>query len=486
MVLAVILSFQDLVSEKGKNYCLQISDTIHVKNQNYKDNFTMEVQKTLNEISYNMEDDEEENSQKENTGKNGNKMEVDNIGPSMSNSNKIKKIDVKVNRRSTVKKVDTNKNTDNNRKAHQQELLEHLNKEFEERMNKENSKNDEVLAPKKILTNVKSYNSKSNFPTDMKPNKIYVDTKNDSIILPIMGKMIPFHVSFIKNVSKSDENNFSFLRINFTVPVSLNPSMIGDLKLTTPVFIKELSFKSREMKNLSDIQKKIKDLIKVVKVKEQDEKEKTNLVTQENLILRKDKKVSLQNMIIRPNITNKKATGTLEAHSNGFRYLTTKGEKVDIIYKNIKHAFFQPCENELIVLVHFTLHNPILLGKKKTNDIQFYKEAGVQADDLDQRRRGNDYEEYELELKERKVRDRINEEVNRFTEQVEEISKLKFECPYRELVFSGVPFKSNVSLLPTVNCLVSLVDTPFFVLTLDEIQLVHFERITVNNLDNLF
>lgn len=185
-------------------------------------------------------------------------------------------------------------------------------------------------------------------------------------------------------------------------------------------------------------------------------------------------------MTIRPNITNRKAFGTLEGHVNGFRYMTTKNEKVDIIYNNIKHAFFQPCENELIVLVHFTLHNPILLGKKKTTDIQFFKEAGVQADDLDQRRRGNDYEEYELELKERKARDRINEEVNRFTEQIEEISKLQFEVPYRELLFTGVPFKSNVSLLPTVNCLVSLVEMPFFVISLDEVELVHFERVTVS------
>ena len=87
MVLNVILSFADLVSEKGKKYSLQLSDTIHIKNQNYKENFTNEVQKTLTEISYNMEDDEEEeedddpNPKKENkpgngTG-NGTKMDVD-------------------------------------------------------------------------------------------------------------------------------------------------------------------------------------------------------------------------------------------------------------------------------------------------------------------------------------------------------------------------------------------------------------------------
>jgi len=51
----------------------------------------MEVQKTLNEISYNMEDDEEEDSHKENDNKNGNgnKMDIDQ-GPGISK--KIKRI----------------------------------------------------------------------------------------------------------------------------------------------------------------------------------------------------------------------------------------------------------------------------------------------------------------------------------------------------------------------------------------------------------
>ena len=37
---------------------------------------------------------------------------------------------------------------------------------------------------------------------------------------------------------------------------------------------------------------------------------------------------------------------------------------------NIKHAFFQPADNEMISLVHFHLINPIMVGKKKTNDVQ--------------------------------------------------------------------------------------------------------------------
>lgn len=47
--------------------------------------------------------------------------------------------------------------------------------------------------------------------------------------------------------------------------------------------------------------------------------------------------------------------GTLEAHSNGLRYTSIKGDKVDILYSNIKHAFFQPSKKQMIVLLHFHL-----------------------------------------------------------------------------------------------------------------------------------
>jgi len=48
-------------------------------------------------------------------------------------------------------------------------------------------------------------------------------------------------------------------------------------------------------------------------------------------------------------------TGSLEAHVNGFRYTSVRGDKVDILYNNIKNAFFQPCDGEMIILLHFHL-----------------------------------------------------------------------------------------------------------------------------------
>ena len=49
---------------------------------------------------------------------------------------------------------------------------------------------------------------------------------------------------------------------------------------------------------------------------------------------------------------------------------------MDILYDNIKHAFYQPCDNEMIILLHFNLKNAIMFGKKKHVDVQFYTEVG--------------------------------------------------------------------------------------------------------------
>ncbi len=81
----------------------------------------------------------------------------------------------------------------------------------------------------------------------------------------------------------------------------------------------------------------------------------------------------LKDLYVRPNILSKRIGGALEAHSNGrssfrvlpvyarchavsgFRYTSQRGDKIDVLYNNIKHAFFQPCDNEMIILLHFNL-----------------------------------------------------------------------------------------------------------------------------------
>ena len=229
---------------------------------------------------------------------------------------------------------------------------------------------------------------------------------------------------------------------------------------------------------MNDLLKRIKELQK--KVKQLYSSERDNMQEQENLVLIKTKRPMLQDLKIRPNIAGKKTHGNLETHQNGFRYTTHRSERIDIIFSNIKYAFFQPCDGEMIILVHFHLHTPLLVGKKTTYDIQFYTEAGIQTEDLDMRRRAyHDLDEQENEEREREQRRRLNQEFEAFVKFSENIAggALQFDIPYRELGFYGTPFRSNVFLQPTVHCLINLTETPFFVLPLEEVEVAHFERI---------
>lgn len=40
---------------------------------------------------------------------------------------------------------------------------------------------------------------------------------------------------------------------------------------------------------------------------------------------------------------------------------------LDVLFSNIKHLFFQPCDKELLVILHIHLKAPIMIGKKKAH-----------------------------------------------------------------------------------------------------------------------
>lgn len=66
--------------------------------------------------------------------------------------------------------------------------------------------------------------------------------------------------------------------------------------------------------------------------------------------------------------------------------------------------------------------------------------------------------------------------------------RFEIDIPFRELGFQGVPFRSNVLLQPTTECLVHLTDPPFLVITLSEIEIAHLERVQfgLKNFDLVF
>eukprot|EP01022_Parablepharisma_sp_SALTPOND_P018823 TRINITY_DN312_c0_g1_i1.p1 TRINITY_DN312_c0_g1~~TRINITY_DN312_c0_g1_i1.p1 ORF type:complete len:810 (+),score=135.55 TRINITY_DN312_c0_g1_i1:6325-8754(+) len=466
------------ISDKKMQYAILLADTIMIGGEGKpREILTGAISKAFKDISYSMTAEVEEPPAKPMEEKKKISSDVVRAGTEALNQSWGNE------RRLRTKDKPQNLEREAKRKQHQKELLSQKMEELQERLSSNKVETAKKVSELRNLTDISSYDSPAQIPSEAKSSGIYIDSKKETLLVPIGGRMIPFHVSTIKNVSKTEESGgHSFLRVNFHVPgdgaTFTGPIGFPEAKGDNFAFLKEITIRISDSKSVSNAHRIIKELIKRVKVRDQEKKEKEGLVSQKALIPLKGKKPSLNDVSVRPNISGKKTSGTLEGHSNGLRFTSTKGEKIDIIYENIKHAFYQPCENELIVLVHFHLHNPILVGNKKAKDIQFYSEVGLVADDLDMRRRNlQDMDELEQENRERQLRAKLNNEFKRFADQIEQLSRIEFDIPYRELGFFGVPQKSNVLLVPTVNCLVNLTEVPFFVVSLADIEVVHFERV---------
>ena len=231
--------------------------------------------------------------------------------------------------------------------------------------------------------------------------------------------------------------------------------------------------------------RQISKLRKDARQKELQDLEEANLVKQDKLVRTKNERVPrLSDLTMRPVFAGRKTQGNLESHTNGLRFISSRGEIVDVMYANIKHAIFQPCESEIMVLVHFHLKNPIMIGKKKQQDIQFFTEVVDASQAVDAGKRSMyDPDEMDDEQRERQLRKRLNEAFKDFCRKVESVARkngysLEFDIPYRDLGFNGNPHKEMVFIQPTLNCLCNLTETPFFVVELSEVDHVHFERVT--------
>lgn len=85
---------------------------------------------------------------------------------------------------------------------------------------------------------------------------------------------------------------------------------------------------------------------------------------------------------------------------------------------------FQPCDGELIVVLHIHLKNPIIIGKKKAKDIQFIREASdASFDETGNKKRRKNYQdedELQSEQEERKRRSDLNKYFKAFADKIAE------------------------------------------------------------------
>ncbi|OJJ73056.1 hypothetical protein ASPBRDRAFT_195684 [Aspergillus brasiliensis CBS 101740] len=389
-----------------------------------------------------------------------------------------------------------NEGAEARRREHQKELAGKKTKEGLDRF--AGTTGDDNGVTQKKFKRFESYKRDNQLPTRVKDLTVYVDQKASTVIVPIMGRPVPFHINTIKNASKSDEGEYAYLRINF-----LSPGQGVGRKDDQPFedlsahFLRNLTLRSKDNDRLAQIAQDITELRKNALRREQEKKEMEDVVEQDKLVeIRNRRPVKLPDVYLRPPLDGKRVPGEVEIHQNGLRYMSPfRNEHVDVLFSNVKHLFFQPCAHELIVLIHVHLKTPIMIGKRKTRDVQFYREATeMQFDETGNRRRKHRYgdeEEFEAEQEERRRRAALDREFKAFAEKIADAGKdesVDVDIPFREIGFTGVPNRSNVLIQPTTDALVQLTEPPFLVITLNEVEIAHLERVQfgLKNFDLVF
>ncbi|OBZ84460.1 FACT complex subunit spt16 [Choanephora cucurbitarum] len=503
MILNVQVGFADLENPKandarGKRYALMLVDTVRVT-QDVPIVLTADCSKKLNKISYFFDEDNKED-------------EEGDVEMTEKRKEKAVTVDKKTSKReqattSSIAKTailrSKLRNEDQEEESREQRRKEHQKQLFAQKLAEGLAKFSESSGQdggekKPVFRKFESYRSEAKLPREVRSLKIVIDKKHDSIILPIYGMAVPFHISTLKNASKSDEGDYVMLRLNF-----LTPGQAGGKREDMPfddansTFVRSLTFRSADTYRMAEIYRGITDMKKEATKKEAERREMADVVEQDNLIMVKGRRpFRLPDVYVRPQTESKRLPGELEIHQNGLRYQSIRSDSsFNVLFSNVKHLFFQPCDNELLVLIHIHFKNPILIGKKKTKDIQFYREASdIQFDETGNKRRNRhlygDEDELEMEQEERRRRANLNKEFKQFAEKIAEASdgRVELDIPFRELGFQGVPNRSNVLLQPTTDCLVHLSDPPFLCITLNEVELAHLERVQfgLKNFDMVF
>lgn len=299
-----------------------------------------------------------------------------------------------------------------------------------------------------------------------------VDTRRYTIILPINGFAVPFHINTLKSAIKQEEGEFTVLRLQFVTPGAITgkkedtvrpavererrADLFQPFEDPNATFVRGLTYRSTDSFRYAEIHKEINDLKKAATKRDNERKELADVVEQDKLT-----EIKGASLVLRPMRTlTPSRQATRQAHGRASATLVRREAPVgrcrdpreryplpvvdeggpedryvaaarcapltraDLLFSNIKHLLFQPCDNELIVVLHIHLKNPILVGKKKAKDIQFFREASdASFDETGNKKRRRNYadeDELESEQEERKRRAELNKYFKAFADKIAE------------------------------------------------------------------
>ncbi|KNH05487.1 transcription factor-like protein [Perkinsela sp. CCAP 1560/4] len=343
---------------------------------------------------------------------------------------------------------------------------------------------------------------------------IILDTDREILLLPNLaadGSLSVVHICTVKNVEiKSEQEDRSatarapslMFRIQFHGATESNAAYLTNPGAT---FIKELAFRivfkldANTSGNQSQvIVQNMQNLIRHIKLtqaaianRESTRQANADIQEQTGLVFARalDTTRVLRDVRCYPNprmtasgrsASSRQGTvGTVEVHTNGVRFVQKDTEPLVVLFSNIATAIFQPADNDQRIVFHLHLKHNILVGKKKTKDLQFYLDVTDESEGVGTRRRDTSWEdEYAEEEMERQRTARLNSEFLHFAKGFEAASGNAVEAPIRKFHFFGTHDKGMVKFKGSECTLFSLTEAPQFVQRMHDVEIAVFERVT--------
>ncbi len=124
--------------------------------------------------------------------------------------------------------------------------------------------------------------------------------------------------------------------------------------------------------------------------------------------------------------------------------------------------------------MHFRLKHDIMVASKKTRDVQFFLEYMGDDDVLvgpgQKRRAAGDGDEIEEEQRQSALREKIERAFLEFAKKIDAVLPtgsdgkkiFEFQVAFEEMQFVGSPKNQAVDIVPTADCLVSVLAPLFF------------------------
>ena len=279
MTLCITTGFSDIPNPEAQNqsnktYSLLLSDTIRIRSDDKTVNFTNGAPSELESTSFYFQASENEAE----------------ASPKVSKSKKDSKIGAVATSNITKSRLRAERTTqvdegaEQRRRTHQKELANKRQQQGLEKY-KDSTSNQNGVAEKKFKR-FESYKRPNQIPSKCKDLTVVVDEKSNTIVLPIMGRPVPFHIHTIKNVSAmNEEENVTTLRVNFLSP-GQGVGRKDDQPFEDPQahFLRSVTYRSKNSRErINGIVERVTELRKSLVKREQEKKEMEDVVEQDKL-----------------------------------------------------------------------------------------------------------------------------------------------------------------------------------------------------------